>query len=241
MSRYVSFSGGADSTALAILLAERGEDFTLLFADTGAELPETYWIAPRVARALGKPLVVVSGVTFYERLVNRKFWLPGFVHRWCTKDLKVTPLNAYLKNCAPATISIGIRADEAHRMENGISTPAPGCEYDRPLVDAGMGKQDVLALCESRGILNPAYRWRSNVSCFCCYQQGKWDWRHLQQEHPSLYALAEDWEEQARLNPENVRLQWADEWSLRQLRMADEQQMEMFPEPRGEACAICQW
>jgi len=50
---FVSFSGGADSTALAIYLADRGQDFTLLMADTGAELPETYWIAPRVARELG--------------------------------------------------------------------------------------------------------------------------------------------------------------------------------------------
>jgi 3'-phosphoadenosine 5'-phosphosulfate sulfotransferase (PAPS reductase)/FAD synthetase len=38
---YVSLSGGADSTALAILLKERGEEFEMVFADTGAELPET--------------------------------------------------------------------------------------------------------------------------------------------------------------------------------------------------------
>ena len=239
--QFVSFSGGADSTALAIYLADKGEDFTLLFADTGAELPETYWIAPRVARALGKPLVVVSAATFYERLANRQFYLPGFANRWCTKELKVLPLNEYMKKEGGGIVYIGIRADESHRMEDGISTPAPGCEYDRPLVDAGMGKSDVLALCEARGILNPVYSWRSHLSCFCCYQQGKWDWRHMQTAHPDLYALAEDWEAQARLNPGNTRFQWAEGFSLSQLRQANEQQMEMFKEPRGEACAICQW
>ena len=29
--KYISYSGGADSTAMAILLHERGEDFELLF------------------------------------------------------------------------------------------------------------------------------------------------------------------------------------------------------------------
>ncbi len=32
---YVAVSGGADSTALALLLWERGEDFEMVFSDTG--------------------------------------------------------------------------------------------------------------------------------------------------------------------------------------------------------------
>ena len=239
--QFVSFSGGADSTALAIYLADKGEDFTLLFADTGAELPETYWIVPRVARALGKPLVVVSAATFFQRLTARGFMLPGIRVRWCTRELKQIPLNGYVKGQGDILMSIGIRADEADRLENGPSNKPANCEYDRPLVGAGMGKKDVLALCEKHGLLSPAYRWRTNTSCFCCPFQRKQDWRNLQTEHPNLYALAEDWEDQSALSSANTKFKWSDSFSLRQLRLANEQQMEMFKEPRGEACAICQW
>lgn len=37
--RLIAVSGGCDSIAMALLAHERGEDFDLLFADTGAELP----------------------------------------------------------------------------------------------------------------------------------------------------------------------------------------------------------
>jgi len=239
--RFVSFSGGADSTALAIYLADRGENFTLLFADTGAELPETYWIVPRVARVLGRPLVVVSNGSFFQRLLRRNFFLPGPRVRWCTRELKQMPLNEFVKETGACVMSIGIRADEAHRLENGPSNKPANCEYDRPLVGAGFGKEDVLRLCQERDLLSPVYRWRTNTSCFCCPFQRNSDWRNLQREHPDLYALAEDWEEQSKLSSANTRHQWCDSWSLRQLREASRDQVEMFPEPRGEACAICQW
>jgi len=228
--RYVSFSGGADSTALAILLHERGQEIELVFADTGAELPETYWIIPRVARLLGVPLHIVSNGTFFQHLaepqgqLKRLPWcIPGHHVRWCTKELKVKVL--------PKQIAVGIRADEKDRMP----------DFDRPLVDAGLGKRDVLNLCASRGLLNPIYEWRSNCSCFCCPFQRKHDWLNMLDRHPDLYALAEDWEENAKLMGCHTRITWNAGYSLRQLREADEAQMALMPECREEACAICQW
>lgn len=225
---FVSFSGGADSTALAIYLADKKVNFALLFADTGAELPETYWIVPRVAQALGKTLRVVSGPTFFQRLTARGFFLPNFAARWCTRELKVTPLDA--ASGGPGNILVGICADEDHRMPNA----------QRPLVDAGISKRDARKLCESRGLLNPVYQWRSSCSCFCCPFQSPWDWRHLLTEHPDLYALAEEWERQSIASSKNGHT-WSERFSLRQLRVASEAQMELFATPRGEACAICQW
>ncbi len=53
--KYVAVSGGADSTALALLMHERGEEFEMVFADTGAELPETYYTLARLARERDAP------------------------------------------------------------------------------------------------------------------------------------------------------------------------------------------
>lgn len=239
MKRYVSFSGGADSTALAIYLKEQGIDFELVFADTGAELPETYWVIPRVASMLNKKLHVVSNGTFFQHLQTKGFMLPGARLRWCTRILKETPMDAFWID-KDALVSIGIRADEAHRMENKPHRKMP-YEYDRPLVDAGFDKKDVLKLCDKYGLLNPCYKWRSNCSCFCCPFQRKQDWKNLMREHPDLYAIAEDWESQAALVMPDKRFTWNNGYSLKQLREADEAQFKMFPECKETACAICEW
>ena len=112
----ISFSGGADSTALAILLHDRGEEIELVFADTGAELPETYWIIPRVAWALNAKLTVVSGPTMFQKLAHWNFFLPGFRVRWCTSELKRKPLNDFFK-IDGGTIAIGIRAEPGHPFD----------------------------------------------------------------------------------------------------------------------------
>lgn len=67
IKKIVTVSGGADSTAVALLMYERGEDFELLFSDTGAELPEVYYLLPRLAETVGKPLHVVSGGGSWRR------------------------------------------------------------------------------------------------------------------------------------------------------------------------------
>ena len=234
--RYVAFSGGADSTALALLLWERGEDFELVFSDTGAELPETYWTIPRVARYLGKPLHVVSNGTYFQWCNAYHMALPGKVGRWCTRVLKQVPQEAYFSTVNADVVSIGIRADEPHRMEDS-KLPYP---YDRPLLDAGMDKKDVIQLCEKHGLLNPAYAWRSNVSCFCCQFQRKNDWLGLYRNHPDLYGLAEEWERLSKEMREENGFRFypfGNGFTLEQLRQADEAQLALWDEPREEACS----
>ncbi len=238
---YVAFSGGADSTALAILLHERGEEYELVFADTGAEIPETYYMVTRVASVLGKQLHVVSNGTFYQHLVAHGFMLPAPFCRWCTRVLKQVPQERFYPE--GATVAVGIRADEAHRR---ASVTGKGGSTIRPLVDAGMDKRDAFALCRKYDLLNPVYEWRSNVSCFCCFFQRKSDWLGLLRHHPDLYALAEQWEEQAHLwvlrdGGHNPRWTWREGFTLRQLREADERQLKLWPEPEEEPCAICAW
>jgi hypothetical protein len=226
VSLDIHISGGSDSTAMAIWLHEQGIDFRMIFSDTGAELPETYWILPRIVRALGKELVIVSGGTFYQKLMGFGFMLPNKQRRWCTRELKTRPLGIVSKDAA-----IGICADEAHRVPDTY----------RPLVDAGIGKKDARKLVERYDLLNPCYKWRTSCSCFCCPFQKRFDWRALWREHPDLYALAEDWEEQSRLTSPMSRFQWSKSFRLSNLRGMDEGQVSLLPEcyESEEACTIC--
>lgn len=219
--KYVSFSGGADSTALAIYLKDQGEDIELVFADTGAELPETLWFVPQAARTLGAKLTVVSGPTFFQQVAAFGYLLPSFKVRWCTRELKVKPLESLGHEFA-----VGVCADEDHRMPDA----------NRPLVDADIDKAEARRICEKAGLLNPVYSWRTSCSCFCCPFQRKQDWKNLWREHPDLFALAENWE---KLSMDNSGFTWATGFSLKQLREADEAQFRLFPECKETACVIC--
>ncbi len=192
----LSLSGGKDSVAMAILLAERGVDYQMVMADTGWECPETHWIVPRVAATLRRELIIVNNGSGWMHLHNKGYFLPSWRRRWCTAILKQQALNRYHTAARPDVVYVGIRADEPSRIPPGARREqAYTTEY--PLVDAGIDKREAQALCARYDLLSPIYQWRSSTSCFCCPLQRLSDWQGLLTHHPDLYALAEDWEEQS--------------------------------------------
>lgn len=232
---YVAFSGGCDSTATALVLLAQQVDFELVFADTGAELPETYWFIPRFARQIGKKLTVLSNGTIFQHLANWGFLLPSFQRRWCTSSLKNIPQDRFYK--PSDTVYIGIRADEAQRAKLEKSYTV---KY--PLIAAEIDKKDALTLCKSRKQLNPIYQWRSSCSCFCCPFQRVRDWKGLFEHHPDFFMLAESWEDESKIRAKEKGLTewgWMKDKPLKYIRLADEGQLSLFPEPEGEPCIIC--
>ena len=234
--KLVAVSGGADSTAMALLMHERGEEFDLMFSDTGAELPEVYWLLPRLAARLGRELHVVSGGSFFQHLTMYGYLLPGAKTRWCTRVLKQVPQDVFAELHEATEVCVGIRADEPRRQKKW--KPRKGEHaFTWPLVDAGLGKADVHSLCEKHGMLNPVYEWRSSVSCFCCPFQRKADWLGMLKHHPTLFMVAEEWEQRSIEATRNGHT-WA-HWPLKVLREADEEQLRLWPEPREDPCVIC--
>lgn len=236
---WVAVSGGADSTAVALLMWERGEDFKMIFADTGAEFPETYHLLPRLMTLTGKELKVVSNGGFFQWLVRYGFLLPSIKARWCTRILKIEPQEHEYEE--GDSVAIGYRADEPKRVAklnrgtNKSKWNRGGIHQHSPIAEAGMGKKDVKKLCSKHGLLNPVYQWRTNVSCFCCPFQRKADWIGMLENRPELYAIAELWEDKQQEVADYI---WS-HWRLRNLRQASEAQLKLFPEPEGKPCSIC--
>lgn len=235
---YVSLSGGADSTAVALLLWQQGVRFELLFSDTGWELPETYHILPQIARYTGKRLNVVANGTGFQHLANFGFFLPSMMNRWCTRLLKQVPQDSFYEKAAPEVVYVGIRADETERTRLATRPHKGDYRFEFPLVDAGLDRKAVHALCTKHGLLSPAYQWRTNTSCYCCPFQRKADWLGLMRTHPDLYALAEEWERQS---VGFCGYTWAHGRSLEKMRRLTEQQLDLLPECDEEACTICRW
>lgn len=229
MKKYIAVSGGADSTATALLLWERGEDFEMVFSDTGVELPEVYYILPELSKIINKPLHVISGGSFFQYLVQFGYLLPSIQRRWCTRLLKTSPQDKFFKENNVSDVSIGFRADEDRELPQNRPY-----SYNYPLRDAGFSRLDVHNLCKKYGLLNDAYKWRSRINCWCCFNQSRYEWLGLYRNYPSLYKLAEKWEGNS--NGFNFN----EKFSLEQLRKADQRQIKILPDKdEGEECLIC--
>lgn len=116
----LGLSGGKDSTALAILLHQEVPQMEYFFCDTHRELPETYEYLERIKARLGIKIHYLSAERGFEHWLDVYGGaLPSPQMRWCTKQLKIKPLEAFIGN-DEAVSYIGIRADE-HR-DGYIST-----------------------------------------------------------------------------------------------------------------------
>jgi PP-loop superfamily ATP-utilizing enzyme len=182
VAQVLAFSGGKDSTALALRLAEAGEDYTLLFTPTGDELPECLEHIARVVALTGRPLVVRScGQSLYG-LIDGYDALPNNRQRWCTRQLKIEPAKAYLLEHPGSVLLVGLRADEEHR--EGMWGEFASYRY--PLREWGWGVKEVWAYLDARGVKVP-----DRTDCAVCYDQRLSEWYRLWKENPERYARAE--------------------------------------------------
>lgn len=142
---FVSFSGGKSSAYMAKrLVDEWGSyfEFVFLFANTGQEREETLFFIKQCQEYWGLNIIWVEAVvhhgvkkspthkvvTFetasrtgepFEEII-KKYGIPNVTWPQCTRDLKLRPMNSYIKSIGwkkgEFKTAIGIRADEPTRL-----------------------------------------------------------------------------------------------------------------------------
>ena len=214
----VAFSGGKDSTALVLRLAELGEDFVCLFTPTGNELPELQAHINRIVGLVGKQLVLPKNRSLFEWIAEYNA-LPNWRQRWCTRQIKIEPCIAYLRANPGSTLLVGLRADEEDR--EGLY--GPYAKYRYPLREWGWGLAEVWGYLGQRGIDVPR-----RTDCALCYGQRLSEWWTLWRDHPTEYAKGERWEDATGFT---FRSRGRDSWpaALRDLRA----EFEKGRRPRG--------
>ncbi|AFZ29915.1 phosphoadenosine phosphosulfate reductase [Gloeocapsa sp. PCC 7428] len=190
----LGLSGGKDSTALAVLLHKEIPSLEYFFCDTHKELPETYEYLKRIEARLGIKIKYLEARRGFDHWLDVYGGvLPSPKMRWCTKQMKIIPLEDFVGD-DEAISYIGIRADE--NREGYISTK-PNIKPVFPFKERGLVKADIIRLLEESGIgLPDYYRWRSRSGCFFCFFQRKYEWVMLAQEHPDLFAEAVKYEQE---------------------------------------------
>jgi 3'-phosphoadenosine 5'-phosphosulfate sulfotransferase (PAPS reductase)/FAD synthetase len=192
----LGISGGKDSSALAIHLRDRIPEMEYFFCDTGSELPETYDFLLRLEAALGKPIARLNAERNFDHWLQvYQGALPSPQMRWCTKNLKIKPLEAWLGD-DQAVSYVAIRADE-NRL--GYISTKPNITTVFPFRDDGIDKEGVMRILDESGVgLPDYYEWRTRSGCYFCFFQRKHEWIGLADRHPELFKKAVAYEDKIR-------------------------------------------
>ena len=199
----LGLSGGRDSAALAVYMRQYHPELPLeyFFTDTGKELPEVYKFLDKLEGFLGRPIARLNPDRDFD------FWLKEYGNflpsprtRWCTRQLKLRPLEHWLRqDLDDGTIVhsyVAIRADEPSR--EGYQATHANMRVHLPLRDAGIDRAGVLEIHQHSDVGEPEYyQWRSRSGCTFCFFQQKIEWVRLSEEHPDRFKEAVDYEKTA--------------------------------------------
>jgi len=196
----VNLSGGKDSTALLLMMLERGIPVhKVLFADVGvgAEFPLMYDYLKRVEAYTGIPITTVKSEKWtaqsifygYPSRGKHKDEIRGFpptVGSGCRYRswLKVEPLEAH--SGTGNHVYIGIASDESNRSRS-LEYAKGKNTYHFPLVEWGITEAMCLEYLKERELYNELYCYFGRLGCFWCPKQPLDSLRNLWRAFPDLW------------------------------------------------------
>lgn len=170
MNKFVAFSGGKDSTALALLVP----DAIPVFTDTQWEHRQLYAHIEKFEEVTGREVVRIrhpdwpGGLPQYIR--EHKFF-PNYGARYCTVRFKIEAFNLWVERQLPADFYIGLRADEPERVGNLSFIEGLTIRY--PLREQGLGIYDVLRICAENDLLPRFPAYMAGGGCIGCFYKTK--------------------------------------------------------------------
>lgn len=195
MLNVVQFSGGKDSTAMLLMMLEKGIPVDkIIFCDTGKEFPGLYDHIEKVKKYINREITVLRAEKTYDYYMFEHVKTKGknkgccgygwgnMLCRWCTSNLKQTPTKKYLKALGEYRSYIGIAFDEPKRH---VNIPP---NVIHPLFDWGITEKQALEYCYSHGFdWGGLYEHFDRVSCWCCPLKNNKELLALYRYYPQLW------------------------------------------------------
>jgi hypothetical protein len=177
----VGLSGGGDSTALALLLADtEPRDYTYICNWTGNEPPDLFRHLAHMETLLGKPIHHVGCGTDLYGVIDKCKMIPNFRSRFCTRMLKIEPTIEYFEGLPKGSVLyVGLLADEPVR--DGIYGEDIVCRF--PLKELGWNKAMVRLYNAQRGVTIP-----DRTDCLLCPYQRIEQWYKCWRDYPEVFA-----------------------------------------------------
>ena len=203
IKHVLGLSGGKDSSALAVYMADNYPDLDIeyFFTDTGEELEEVNEYLNDLEGYLGKTINRLDprrDFEFYLKQYNN--FLPSAQNRWCTVQLKLAPFEKwveqeFLDKGYTVYSYVAIRSDESYR--EGLKSKK-AIDTILPFRENHIDKEGVFEILENAGLGLPKYyEWRSRSGCTFCFFQRKIEWVGLLERHPEDFKKAKSMEKNA--------------------------------------------
>ena len=184
MREVVSFSGGKDSTAMLLRMAELNMPIDdIIYIDTGCDFPQMYEHIDKVEDYIKMPITRLKAEHDWDYYFER-YSFPSHGVRWCQTKLKRDVKNKYLKG-KKVNEYIGIAYDEPKRIK----------DKKYPLVEWQWTEDMCLKYCYDKGFTwGGLYKHFDRLSCFCCPLKKVEEYRTLYKYYPDLWAKILNWQ-----------------------------------------------
>ena len=193
----VNFSGGKDSTAMLLMMLEKGIPVDrVICVDTTKEFPAMYRHIEKVQQMIEPLKIEIVKIDFDyffgEKVITRGvnkgkkgYGWTGARGRWCTAR-KIEAIKKITKTFqGNYTEFIGIASDERKRLEKKYLKES---SISLPLVEWGITEKQALEYCYSKGLdWGGLYEKFHRVSCWCCPLSRIGALRVLYNEFPELW------------------------------------------------------
>ncbi len=169
---YVAFSGGKDSTALALSMPKAIPVFT----DTQWEHAELYEHIDKFEQKTGRKVERINHPKYTGGLpeyIKEKKFFPNHGARYCTRIFKIESMNAWLEDKLPATLNIGLRADEPESIRVGNLSEIKGLTISYPLRTNGTDVLGVIRICLENELLPRYPIYMAGGGCIGCFFKTK--------------------------------------------------------------------
>lgn len=203
--QIVSLSGGKDSTAMLLMMLERGERVDdIVFFDWGMEFPQMYEHLDKLEEYIDRPITKLYPEKPFEyymfdhiktrgkRIGQHGYGWPSPIVKWCAR-VKADAININYKN---VTMAVGFAFEE--RVSRARYNTRWDVKYQQkrryPLLEWGVAELEALKYCRSHGFdWGGLYKLFRRVSCWCCPFIPKREAMALRDNFPELWAKLEDW------------------------------------------------
>jgi len=185
--KILSYGVGVNSTAI-LALVKLGRlklgDFKIVFADPGAEKPETYCFLRFMCKQFDIA-IVKKEPDLYSYCKERNI-IPTRMFRWCTDKWKIRPMRKWAKEQGFENYQfiIGFAKGEENRAKN------PNVLY--PLIELGIDRDGCKNIISEIGWTVPF-----KSGCFFCPFQPKNDWLAMRENASDLFQKALQLEQSA--------------------------------------------
>jgi len=198
MKRFISFSGGVESTTMCILY---GKGAKAIWCDTGAEHEEMYKRIDEVENKLKDlhggdfELIRIKNKKWYglEAYANKVKFMPSGMARYCTRMFKIEPIDDFLSEQGECELMIGFNFDEEGRTGN--LEMKSNVKYTYPLIEDGLTRQDCEDILNIHGLHPsfPVYMLRGG--CRMCFFKSEKEYKALYHLNPKEFAKVKAFEE----------------------------------------------